>query len=341
MKLVKTVDAVGQVLCHDLTQIIPSEFKGPRFRKGHIIQAEDIPVLLSMGKDSLYIWENDETVFHEDEAATILADLICGQNLSCTPVKEGKIELISDTDGLLILDRKKLNKVNSLKDVMIASLPGGFEVKKGERVAGTRVIPLVIKKERIEKVRKIISEDKLINVYTLKPKKYAVLTTGNEVFHGRIEDKFTPVLNKKLSEYGCSIVYHQVTDDNSENIENAIRSILLMPDVEMLFCTGGMSVDPDDRTPLAIRRSGVSVVSYGAPVLPGAMFLMGYAGQRPVCGLPGCVMYTKRSILDILIPYMLSDIKITSSLIYSYGNGGLCRNCEVCHFPNCSFGKGN
>ncbi len=339
MKLIKTVDAVGQIICHDITQIIPNEFKGPRFKKGHIVTEEDIPVLLSMGKDNLFILENDDSFYHEDEAAGILADLFQGANLHQSEVKEGKIELISDTNGLLIIDKQRLNKINQLKDIMLATLPSGFEVNKGERVAGTRVIPLIIKKDRISLVKQIVDSNPLINVFAFKRKKYSVITTGNEVYYERIEDKFTPVIKNKLSHYGCEMKDHVITDDNVENIKNSIKSILSKDDVDMVICTGGMSVDPDDKTPLAIKESGVNIVSYGAPVLPGAMFLIGYLGKKVICGLPGCVMYSKRTIFDLLLPYILTDNTITSDLVYSLGNGGLCRNCNICHFPNCSFGK--
>ena len=88
MKKIRTEEAVGHVLCHDMTRIIPGEFKGPAFRKGHIVTEEDIPVLLSMGKEHLYIWENDETMYHEDEAAEILCRMCLGEHMSSSGAKE-------------------------------------------------------------------------------------------------------------------------------------------------------------------------------------------------------------------------------------------------------------
>ena len=111
---------------------------------------------------------------------------------------------------------------------------------------------------------------------------------------------------------------------------------------DMVLCTGGMSVDPDDRTPLAIANAGARVVSYGAPVLPGAMFLAAYMPDgRPVCGLPGCVMYAKRTVFDLALPYLLADVPVTAQWLAGLGNGGLCLNCPECHYPNCGFGKGS
>ena len=341
MKLMKTEEAVGHVLCHDITQIIKYEKKGPVFRKGHIIQPEDVPVLLSVGKDHIYIWENNENMLHEDEAAEILRDLCMNAHMHATEPKEGKIELIADIDGLLLIDVERLRAVNALGDMMIATRPGGFVVKKGDKLCGTRVIPLIIEKERMERAREVVGSEPLMKLVPLKAKKVGVVTTGNEVFYGRIRDTFTPVIEQKLQEFGGSVMTEHVTlNDDHEKITAAILD-MLGKGCDMVVCSGGMSVDPDDRTPLAIKNTGANIVSYGSPVLPGAMFLVSYMPDgRPVCGLPGCVMYARRTIFDLLLPYLVTDTPITREMLAGLGHGGLCLSCKVCHFPNCGFGKG-
>ena len=340
MKLVKTQDAVGHVLCHDITQIIKDEKKGPVFRKGHIIQPEDIPVLLSVGKEHLYIWENNENMLHEDEAADILREICPGEHMRATEPKECKIEPIAEEDGRLLIDLDRLRAINSLGDMMIATRASGFMVKKGEKLCGTRVIPLVIEKARMEKARELAGDTPLMRLLPVRPRPYGIVTTGSEVFHGRIQDTFTPVIQGKLKEFGCEMIRHVTLDDNHEKITEAVLD-MLKDGCEMVFCSGGMSVDPDDKTPLAIKNTGANIVSYGAPVLPGAMFLVSYMDDgRPVCGLPGCVMYAKRTIFDLLLPYLVTDTPITREHLAGLGHGGLCLNCPVCHFPNCGFGKG-
>lgn len=340
MKLMKTEDAVGQVLCHDITQIIKGVTKDAVFRKGHIITEEDIPVLLSVGKDNVYIWENDETMLHEDEAADILRAICQGEHMHASPAKEGKIELIADVDGLLLVDLEHLRAVNSLGEMMIATRSSGFVVKKGDKLCGTRIIPLVIEKEKMERAKQAAGDKPLLQLYPLKAKRYGIVTTGNEVYYGRIQDTFTPVIQEKLAEYDCEMVAHEVLNDDHEKITAAIQK-MLADGCELVLCTGGMSVDPDDKTPLAIKNTGASIVSYGAPVLPGAMFLMAYAQDgRPICGLPGCVMYANRTIFDLVLPWLLADVPVTADYLAGLGNGGLCLNCKVCHFPNCGFGKG-
>ena len=339
MKLIKTVDAVGQVLCHDITQIIKGVTKDAVFRKGHVIREEDIPVLLSVGKDNIYVWERDENMLHEDEAAEILRDMCINQNMSPTAPKEGKINLIADCDGLFIADTERLFKINSFGRMMIATLPSGIPVKKGEMIAGTRVIPLVIEKEVMEQAKALAGDEPLLRLLPIKKKKFGLVTTGNEVFHGRIKDTFSPVVIEKMAEYGCELMGHEISDDDHERITACIHK-LLDAGAEMVLCTGGMSVDPDDKTPLAIKNTRANIISYGAPVLPGAMFLLSYMDDgRPVCGLPGCVMYARRSIFDIVLPFLLSDEPVTEQMLAGLGNGGLCRNCPECHFPNCGFGK--
>ena len=340
MKEIKTVDAVGHVLCHDITQIIKDVTKGPVFRKGHIIREEDIPVLLSVGKDHIYVWENDDNMMHENEAAEVLCAICKGGNMSRGGVKEGKIELSAECDGVLRIDREKLYAVNSFGQMMIATRHGDFPVRKGDKLAGTRIIPLVIEKEKMEKVKAAAGDEPIMKVEPYIHLKAGIVTTGNEVFYGRIKDEFTPVVRAKLEEYGAEIINQSVSDDKSENIEKHIRQ-QLEDGCELIVCTGGMSVDPDDRTPLAIRNVCGEAVTYGAPVLPGAMFMLAYYGDSriPVMGLPGCVMYSKRTIFDLVLPRIMTGEIIDKETIDRMGEGGLCLSCDVCTYPNCGFGK--
>lgn len=339
MKQIRTEQAIGQVLCHDITQIIKGVTKGPVFRKGHIIREEDIPILLSVGKEHVYIWEHNEQMLHEDEAAEILRDICMGANMHAGEAKEGKIELIADCDGVFTVDTGRLQTVNSLGEMMIASRHGGFTVHQGDKLVGTRIIPLVIEKEKMERARKAAGSTPLCNVIPFDMKRVGVVTTGNEVFHGRIRDTFTPVIAEKLAEFGITIEMHTVLADDTSAITNEITS-MLAADMDMVVCTGGMSVDPDDQTPLAIKNTGARMVSYGAPVLPGAMFLLAYTDDgRPILGLPGCVMYAKRTIFDLVLPSLAAGIPIEAADLARLGEGGLCLNCSVCTFPNCGFGK--
>lgn len=340
MKEMKTVDAVGQVLCHDITQIIKDVSKGPVFRKGHVIKKEDIPILLSVGKEHIFVWENDETVMHENDAAEVLCGICRGENISRSEAREGKIELTAECDGVLKIDEDTLKMVNSFGRMMVATRHGNFAVRKGDKLAGTRIIPLVIEKETMEAVKEKAGDRPILNVVEFRPKKVGIVTTGSEVFHGRIKDTFTPVVVDKVTEFGAEVVGHEYSDDDSSNIEKAVRK-LLDAGADMILCTGGMSVDPDDRTPLAIRNVCGRVVTYGAPVLPGAMFLLAYYGENkiPVMGLPGCVMYAKRTIFDLVLPRIMTGEILTKEDFERLGQGGLCLDCAICTFPNCGFGK--
>ena len=351
MKLIRTEDAVGQVLCHDITQIIKGKVKGPVFRKGHIVTKEDIPLLLSVGKEHLYVLENMEGMLHENEAAEILAGLCRGTGdraqeslMEASAPSEGKIELTALCDGLFKVNRKALYAVNSFGQMMIASRHGNTPVRKGDKLLGTRIIPLMIQEEKMRQVREtamsITDGEPIFRLLPFQRKKYAVLTTGSEVLKGRIADTFTPSILEKFAEYDGILCYHALCGDDPEVIEAEIKKALSQG-AEMVLCTGGMSVDPDDRTPLAIRRAVPNVVSYGAPVLPGAMFMLAYTEDgRAVMGLPGCVMYARRTIFDLVLPRVLAEDPVTAKELAALGEGGLCLGCEVCTFPNCGFGKG-
>ncbi|MBR3537577.1 MAG: molybdopterin-binding protein [Eubacterium sp.] len=401
MKLINTEEAIGHVLCHDITRIIPGEEKGPVFRKGHIVTREDIPVLLSVGKEHLYVWEKTEGMLHEDEAAEILREICMGEDTSMTASapSEGKIEIRAARDGLLKIDREKLLRVNSLGEMMIASIHGDQPVGAGTKLAGTRVIPLVIEKEKMERAKEAAGGSPIFSILPFSHIRYGLVTTGNEVAAGRIRDAFGPVLKKKMAEYDTECLGQVILPDDKEAITKAILKFV-REGADLVLCSGGMSVDPDDKTPGAIRDTGAEVVSYGAPVLPGAMFLLAYlkteaasgdnpaaeaasgdnpaaeaaSGDNPaadaalgdnlpaeaalvknpaaeaasgsehvhtvpVLGIPGCVMYAKRTVFDLVLPRILAGEHLTAADLARYGEGGLCLNCEVCHFPNCCFGK--
>ena len=350
MKQIRTVDAVGTVLCHDITQIIKGVTKDAVFRKGHVVTEEDIPVLLSVGKEWLYVWEKEEGMLHENDAAEILCSMCRGDHMERSEAKEGKIELTAACDGLFKADNEALKAVNGFGQMMIATRHGNFAVKAGDKLAGTRIIPLVIEEEKMEAARKqameITGGRPILTLLPFVHKKVGIVTTGNEVYSGRIQDTFTPVILEKFAEFDTEIVGHVTLNDDDKRVTAAILD-LIGKGADVVVCTGGMSVDQDDKTPLAIRNTGSRIVSYGAPVLPGAMFLLAYyekerRGGSPavVMGLPGCVMYAKRTIFDLVLPRVMADDPVTAQELAALGQGGLCLNCPVCTFPNCGFGKG-
>ena len=322
MKEIKVQDAVGQILCHDVTEIVRGVTKDAKFRKGHVITAEDIPALLKLGKENIFVWENDETKLHENDAAEILKNICQGENLTASEVKEGKIELSATCDGVFYVDSEKLNAVNDVSEICIATLQNKIPVRKNKTVAGMRVIPLVIDKEKMNTVKNIAGDTPLLKIAPYKNFKVGLIVTGSEIFHGRINDTFTPVIESKLKTFGLEILERRISDDSKEMTKNFIDELLNLG-MEMIICTGGMSVDPDDRTPAAIRDSGAEIVTYGVPVLPGAMFMLAYKNKIPIMGLPGCVMYCSKTIFDIALPRILTGEILTRRDFTTLGVGGL------------------
>ena len=339
MKLIRTEDAVGHVLCHDMTQIIKAQYKDARFRKGHIVTEADIPVLLSMGKEHLYVWEMTPGMVHENDAAERLLAL-CGQeNMTRSEVKEGKIELKAACDGLFQVDSRRLIAVNSIEDIMIATRKGNTAVKKGDKLAGMRVIPLIIEEERLRAAEAAAGTAPLLKLLPYVKKTAAIVATGSEVKNGLIQDTFTPVVRDKLAAYGIETISIAYSGDGVDNVANAIAEAR-QTGADLILCTGGMSVDPDDNTPGGIRQSGARIVTYGAPVLPGAMFLLGYfEDDTPIMGLPGCVMYAGATIFDLALPRIAAGVEMTRTDFAVMGEGGLCLGCRPCHWPDCPFGR--
>ena len=339
MKLIPVEKAVGTVICHDMTQIIPGEFKGRRFKKGDIITEEDIPVLLSMGRENIYVWENKEGCLHENDAAARLEKIVGGEGLRCTPVSEGKVVFSAAYDGLLKVDRELLLSLNLLGEVIVSTLHSNFPVIKGQHVGATRAIPLLIDEAVIKRAEETAGDRKVMQLRPYRKHNIALVTTGNEIYRGLVEDKFGPLLKEKIKAYGSALMGQTVVPDDEAKIAGAIKRYLDRG-AELILCTGGMSVDPDDLTPLAIRKAGGEIVSYGAPVLPGSTFLLAYRGAVPILGLPGGVIYFKTSVFDLIFPRLLAGERITAKEIALYGLGGYCLGCGECVYPACSFGKG-
>ena len=278
-------------------------------------------------------------MLHENDAAERLCALCLGDNMERSEAKEGKIELTAAQDGVFLVDTQRLNAVNSIDDIMIATRRGGGAVHKGDKLCGTRVIPLVIPEEKLQKAEEAAGDTPLLSLLPYKLKKAGVITTGSEVAKGRIEDRFTPVIEQKLAPFGITMTEHMVVDDEMDHLLEALAE-MQKKDVDIILCTGGMSVDPDDNTPGAIRRSGAQIITYGAPVLPGAMFLLGYYEDgRPVLGLPGCVMYAAATIFDLVLPRIAAGVRLTKQDFVVLGEGGLCLGCKPCTYPHCTFGR--
>ena len=339
MKQIRIEDSVGCILSHDVTKIVPGEFKGRLFKKGHVIREEDIPKLLDIGKEHIYVWEPKKGQLHENDAAIRVKDLVLGQGCYISEeIKECKIDFFANTQGIVKINKDLLLKLNLLGEIIVSTIHNNTPVKKGEKIGATRVIPLIIDEKKILEAEKIIKE-KIISVEEIKPKKAVLITTGNEVYKGRIKDAFLPVMKEKLEYYGSEIVKQVILPDNKEMITENILKAIEEDKVDMIICTGGMSVDPDDVTPSAIKDCNGEIVTYGAPVLPGAMFLLAYYKNIPILGVPSCAMYSKRTIFDLVLPRILADEKLSFEDIARFGNGGMCLNCEICSFPHCSFGK--
>lgn len=341
MKVIPVWEAEGAVLCHDITEIVPGKVAGRAFKKGHVIKKDDITKLLKLGKEHLYVWEVNKNVIHEDDAAIKIARAVAGSGILLTAPAEGKVELKAAIDGMLKIDIDALEEINDISEVIVASIHSNQLVRAGEIVAGCRVVPLVIETAQIDNVEDIgQSCFPVMEIRPLTSLKVGIVTTGSEVYHGRIPDQFGPVLEKKITALGSQVLRQIVVDDAVDRIANAIQT-LLQEGAEMIITTGGMSVDPDDVTPAGIRAAGGRVVLYGAPVLPGSMFMLAYIGSVPVLGLPGCVMYRKTTIFDLIIPRILVGDIISRKDIVRLAHGGLCTNCDPCQYPHCAFGKGS
>ncbi|NLM20365.1 MAG: molybdopterin-binding protein [Peptococcaceae bacterium] len=337
MKKIAVQDAVGMILCHDITKMVPGEFKGAVFKRGHVIQKEDVEELLKLGKESIYVWEENAGEIHEDDAAIRIARAVKGENISFSDPQEGKTVLQATIRGFFKLKSALLYEINSIEDVTITSLPNNFKVEQGQKVAAGRIVPLVTKEKNIEKVEELCKvHGQVFQVHPYKKLKVGVVITGNEVYKGRIKDKFWPVIKKKLEYYEAEMLGQEYCPDEVEVIKEKILAFK-EKGAEMIIITGGMSVDPDDLTPGAIRSTGAEIVTYGVSVQPGNMFMLAYLDEVPILGVPGAAAYFKTTVFDVVLPRIFSGEKLNKNDFIRMGEGGLCNNCQMCQYPNCYF----
>jgi len=341
LKKIKLKDAVGTELAHDITEIRPGEFKGPAFHKGYTVCNEDLCHLQKLGKNNLYIIDLEKDEIHENQAAAILAKALAGEGIVWKDEPhEGKINLLAATDGLFKVDTTALAAFNMVDEVMCATLHNQTLVKKGEKVAATRAIPLVMKRVPVERAATIARQNgAVLAVKTLRQAKVGLVITGNEVFHGLIEDRFAPVLSEKVTALGSKVKGITFAPDDEKLISQAICDHL-DSGCDLIMLSGGMSVDPDDVTRKGIQMAGATEMNYGSAVLPGAMFLAAYIGEIPLLGIPACGLYHRITVLDLVLPRILAGEIIGKADLAFLGHGGLCKDCEECTYPHCPFTGG-
>ena len=342
LKKIDLLDAVGTRLAHDITEIRPGEFKGPAFRKGHIVCEEDICPLQKLGKNHLYMINLADDEIHENEAAAILAGGLAGEGVIWeNNPREGKIGLTAAIDGLLHINTAALAAFNMVEEVMCATLHSHTRVTQGTLVAATRAIPLTMKRAAIERAAAIARQSGgVIKVRPLRRAKAGLIITGNEVYHGLIQDRFAPILTEKVTSLGSTVGMLVYAPDDPERIRAAIAS-QLAAGCDLILLSGGMSVDPDDVTRIAIQEAGATEMHYGAAALPGAMFLVAWLANVPLLGVPACGLYHRVTILDLVLPRILAGERVGKKDLAFYGHGGLCQDCPECLFPRCAFGKGS
>ncbi len=340
IQTIRVEEAVGKVLSHDITKVVKGESKGASFKKGHIIKIEDIPELLKLGKENIYILDLEQTDVHEDKAGVRLGNAVAGEGTTWTGPKESRVNLYAEYEGLLKINIPALEAINDLPDVILSTLPNNTVVKKGDLLAGTKVIPLVVSEQTVLTAENICRQAGwVVKVLPFQSHKVGVVITGSEVYKKRIRDGFGPVIKEKVEAYDSSVLRVDFAPDEVEVIAGKINK-MADDGADIIIVTGGMSVDPDDVTPKAIRLTGANVEKYGAPALPGAMFMLAYLRDIPVMGVPACGMFFKITIVDLLLPRLLAGERITRRDIVALAHGGLCKACPECRYPNCTFGKG-
>jgi len=337
---VPVAEAVGKKALHDMTRIVPGESKGAEFQAGQTLTGGDVCRLQQMGRAHVFLEQDAPNGFvHENEAALTFAHLRAGENVLFdeTP-REGKINFRASVTGVLEVDRERLEAFNLVPDVTCACRHFGVLAEEGKGLAGARAIPLFLSAENFRKAQAVLASGPLFRVLPLKAAQVGVLVTGSEVFQGLIEDRFAPIIREKVERLGSSVVAEAIVPDDSAQIAEAVAG-LLAQGADLIITTAGLSVDPDDVTRKGLLQAGLTDMLYGAPLLPGAMTLLGRIGAAKVMGVPACALFHKATSLDILLPRVLAGMEITRRDLAQMAEGGFCLSCRTCVYPKCPFGK--
>ena len=337
MKKIRVEDAVGMELCHDITAMFDG-FKGALFKRGHIITEEDIPRLLDIGKKNIFVWEENAGEIHEEDCALRMAAMAPVEGAHYDGPSEGKVVLMSDCQGMFRVNTDLQRKINYLGDITISCIPDHFPVKSGMRLASMRIVPLVTKEQQIIDAEELCKNRKLFDIVPYRNMKAGIIITGSEIYSGRIKDKFEPVARKKLEQYPCEVIGVKICDDDLEMIVSSAKE-LIKSGADVLIFSGGMSVDPDDLTPTAVRQLGAEIITHGLPAQPGNMTMVAYLGNVALLGIPGAAISMPVTMFDCILPQVFTGVKFTKEELINMGEGGLCQQCKPCHFPYCTFGR--
>lgn len=337
MKKIKVEDSIGYRLFHDITAM-KDGFKGPLFKRGHIIEEKDVEILLDLGKRYIFVPEENFSEVHEEDCAIRMAECLRIPGVSFEGPSEGKMMMISEVSGMFKIDEKVLRQLNAIPDITVTSLPNHYPVNPGDRLMSMRIVPLFTGEEKIAEFENVLSDKRPVSVEPYRKLSVGIVITGSEVYSGRIPDKFEPIIRAKLKKYPSDIIGVSICDDDTDMIVEAAKKYISEGAGLILF-SGGMSVDPDDLTPAAIKAMGAQIITYGVPAQPGNMTLVSYLGDVPLIGVPGAAIAKPTTVLDAILPQLFCGIRFTEEELINLGDGGLCQSCGSCHFPNCTFGR--
>lgn len=337
MKKIRVEDAVGMTLCHDITAMRDG-FKGAAFFRGQVIKEEDVPALLDLGKRFIYVWEENAGEIHEVDAALRLAAMAPVEGAHYTKPSEGKVNLVADVRGMFRVNTALLKQVNSIEHITISALPDHYPVEVGSKLNGARIIPLVTKEANIIAAEELCKGKKLFDLRPYKQMKVGVIITGSEIYSGRIQDKFEAICRAKLEKYPSEILGVAICDDDLDMICTNAQAFIDQG-ADIVIFSGGMSVDPDDLTPTAIRTLADDFITYGVPSQPGNMTLIAYQKDTALLGVPGASITQPTTMFDVVLPQLFTGDRFTKDELLNLAEGGLCQGCKPCTFPNCTFGR--
>lgn len=349
LRSIPVAEAVGRAALHDMTRIEPGVSKGPAVTAGQIISGGDLCRLQLMGRNSLYVeggQEISDDWVHENAVAEAFGDLMPGDGVMREErISEGKISFVAGRRGLLWVDVPRLEAFNRVPRVICVTRHVGSVVEEGDRLASTRAIPLYLSRPDFLRARNVLERGPLFSVLPLRRSRIGVLITGTEVFQGLIEDRFEPVVVRKVRALGCEVVALSRVPDDAALIRRGVED-LAAAGAEVIVTTAGLSVDPDDVTRKGLLDAGLTDMLYGVPILPGAMSLTGTipggtggGSDVRVLGVPACALYHNTTAFDVLLPYVLADAPLTRGFLAAMGHGGLCLECRTCTYPRCAFAR--
>lgn len=327
-----TLDAVSVTQPIDLSRVVVTQdvlLGSVQWRKGRRLTPADVDVLESLDHSVHAVVLADDDV-HEDEAGGRLAEAVSGPGLRISTPKFSRYNLFATAKGLTRIDAERLDAINRVPGMAVFTLMNRLPVVPETMVAGVKVTPVAVPESALREAEAIAVGDPIVQVTPFQPLRVGIINTERREW--KVREKFEESVRHKIGWFGGSVLGFGNISPEPEAIASEIERFAAQG-AGLVLAAGGSMIDPLDPTLVALDQAGAHLVRYGAPADPGSMFWLAYRGEMPIFNLASCSMFSRTTVADIVLPWIMTGERLTSDTLASLGLGGLLDRDMTFRFP--------